>query len=191
MTDLAIKLMPGGHPYHAFAEAAGNATRAGDIARPTSRRSHCPARASPRLSGPLHPANLIDMAHSPAYFAAAGAADHGFSWQHATPAKIADPVIHALIDKIEVDTNPLPYAERYRQGACVTITTTAGTTSTSTVYLPKGAAALGLDWADIDAKYRALMPAAGLTEPAIEAGLAVIHDFQNAKTVSSLLDLLR
>jgi hypothetical protein len=50
---------------------------------------------------------------------------------------------------------------------------------------------LGLDWADIDAKYRALMPASGLNEQAIEATLAVIHDFQNLKALSSLLDLLR
>jgi 2-methylcitrate dehydratase PrpD len=191
VTDMAIKLMPGGHPYHAFAEAAGYAIRALNI-RPANIATITLSRPGfTALTGPLHPTNLIEMAHSPAYFAAAGAADYGFSWQHATPAKIADPVIQALIDKVVVGAPPAKFAERYRQGATVTITTTEGFTSTSAVYLPKGAAALGLDWADIDAKYRALMPASGLNEAAIEATLAVIHDFQNIKSVSSLLDLLR
>ena len=31
VTDMAIKLVPGGHPYHAFAEAAANAARQGNI----------------------------------------------------------------------------------------------------------------------------------------------------------------
>jgi hypothetical protein len=35
------------------------------------------------------------------------------------------------------------------------------------------------------------MPASGLNEQAIEASLAVIHDFPNITAVSSLLDLLR
>ena len=191
ITDMAIKLMPGGHPYHAFAEAAGNAARDRNI-RPAAIATITLSRPGfTSLTGPLHPANLIDMAHSPAYFAAAGAADHTLSWQHATPEKIADPIIHALIDRVVVGTPPTKSAERYRQGATVTITTTHGTTSTSTVYLPKGSAALGLDWADIDAKYRALMPKAGLGQQAIEASLAVIHDFETIKAVSSLLDLLR
>ncbi|HEX3536867.1 MAG TPA: MmgE/PrpD family protein, partial [Stellaceae bacterium] len=31
VTDMAVKLVPGGHPYHAFAEAAANAARAGNV----------------------------------------------------------------------------------------------------------------------------------------------------------------
>ncbi len=191
VTDMAIKLMPGGHPYHAFAEAAANAARAMGTS-PANMKSVTLSRPGfTALTGPLHPANLIDMAHSPAFFAAAGAADGGLSWQHATPDKIADPIIHGLIDRVVVDATPLRFAERFRQGAIVMITMNDGTTSSSTVHLPKGAAALGLDWAEIDAKYRALMPNAGLKDQAIEASLAVIHDFQAIKTVSSLLDLLR
>jgi 2-methylcitrate dehydratase PrpD len=188
VTDMAIKLMPGGHPYHAFAEAAGYAAQTlntADIETITLSRPGFTA-----LTGPLHPANLIDMAHSPAYFAAAGAADYGLSWQHATPEKITDPIINALIDKVVVGPPPTEFTERYRQGAKVTITKKNEDTSTSIVYLPKGSAALGLDWADIDAKYRALIPAAGLNQQAIEASLAVIHDFQKIRAMSSLLDLL-
>ena len=57
------------------------------------------------------------MAHSPAYFAAAGAADRDFSWIHASPEKIGDPVIHRLIDKVTVGLQPLKTVGRYRQGA--------------------------------------------------------------------------
>jgi hypothetical protein len=37
------------------------------------------------------------------------------------------------------------------------------------VFLPKGSAALGIDWADIEAKYRTLMPNSGLGAERIEA----------------------
>jgi 2-methylcitrate dehydratase PrpD len=191
MTDMAIKLVPGGHPYHALAEAAANAARdgkieAGDIASIIISRPGMTA-----LSGPLHPADLIDMAHSPAYFTAAGAADRAFSWAHAGAAKIGDPVIHKLIDKIVVGAPPTEDVARYRQGATVTIRTHDGRSSTNTVYLPKGAAALGIAWSDVDAKYRSLVPASGMHEREIEASLALIHDLGRIADVSTLAGLLR
>ncbi len=89
VTDKAIKLVPGGHPNHAFAEAAANATREGNvsadqvesitIARPSNAR----LRVGPP-SAPSHPKNLVDVAHTPAYFAAAAVADKNFSWVHAS-----------------------------------------------------------------------------------------------------------
>jgi 2-methylcitrate dehydratase PrpD len=191
VTDMAIKLVPGGHPYHALGEAAANAARNGNIAASevASITIHRPGMTA--LSGPLHPADLIDMAHSPAYFAAAGVADHAFSWIHASAAKIGDPVIHALIDKIQVGIPPTQDTARYRQGATITIRTHDGRTSTSTVYLPKGAGALGIAWDDVDAKYRTLVPAAGLSQDRIEASLALIHDFRDIADVSTLTGLLR
>jgi 2-methylcitrate dehydratase PrpD len=191
VTDMAIKLMPGGHPFHAFAEAAANAAQSGDT-KPADIETITISRPGfTALYGPLHPTDLVEMAHSPAYFTAAGAADRAFSWSHADPAKIADPVIHGLIDKVLVGAPPTQNIERYRQGATVTIKGRNGQTSTSTVYLPKGAGALGLDWQDIDAKYRALVPAAGLPAQAIERSLGIIHDFQSLPVVTSLLDALR
>jgi 2-methylcitrate dehydratase PrpD len=191
VTDMAIKLVPGGHPYHALGEAAANAARNGNIAASevASITIHRPGMTA--LSGPLHPADLIDMAHSPAYFAAAGVADHAFSWIHASAAKIGDPVIHSLIDKIQVGIPPTQDTARYRQGATITIRTHDGRTSTSTVYLPKGAGALGIAWDDVDAKYRTLVPAAGLSQDRIEASLALIHDFRDIADVSTLTGLLR
>jgi 2-methylcitrate dehydratase PrpD len=104
------------------------------------------------LTGPLHPTDLIGMAHSPAYFLAAGAADRDFSWVHATPAKIADPLIHRLIDRVQVGPPSEKDAERYRQGATVAIRTFDGRVVARTVFVPKGAGVLGISWADIDRK---------------------------------------
>jgi len=191
VTDMAVKLVPGGHPYHALAEAAANAARDGDI-KPDQVESITVSRPGmTALTGPLHPADLIDMAHSPAYFLAAGAADRDFGWAHAGPAKIADPVIHRLIDKVKVGPPPSGNAARYRQGATVTIRTTDGREVTSTVHVPKGAGILGIAWSDIDAKYRTLVPLSGLPAPQIEASLDVIHRFRDAADVSELTKLLQ
>jgi 2-methylcitrate dehydratase PrpD len=131
------------------------------------------------------------MAHSPAYFTAAGAADRSFSWEHAGAAKIADPVINRLVDLVRVGPPPTDDATRFRQGARVTIRTRNGKAATGTVYLPKGAGALGIAWDDVDAKYHALVPAAGLSGQAVEDSLAMIHDFRRTTEVASLARLLR
>jgi 2-methylcitrate dehydratase PrpD len=191
MTDMAVKLVPGGHPHHATAEAAANAARDGNIAPGEVASIVISRPGMTTLPAPLHPADLIDMAHSPAYFAAAGVADHAFTWAHASGGKIADPVIHRLIDLVRVGPPPTDDAARYRQGATVTIHTHDGRSSTSTVYVPKGAAALGIAWSDVDAKYRTLMPASGLPTHAIEASLGVIHEFRQLTEVAALSNLLR
>jgi 2-methylcitrate dehydratase PrpD len=188
---MAIKLVAGGHPYHALAEAAANAARTGDIT-PADVESITLSRPGvTALSGPLHPADLIDMAHSPAYFLAAGVADKDFSWVHATEAKITDPVIHRLIDTVRVGPPPTEHVEQYRQGATVTIRTRDGRTVSNTVYAPKGAGQLGIAWADVDAKYRTLVPKVPLSDRQVEASLQVIHDFRNVRHVSGLLELLQ
>ncbi|MFQ6027776.1 MAG: MmgE/PrpD family protein, partial [Dehalococcoidia bacterium] len=79
ITDMAIKLVPGGHPSHSLAEAAANAARAGQIAPDDVESITLSRPGVTALTGPIHPADLIDMAHSPAYFLAAGVADHEFS----------------------------------------------------------------------------------------------------------------
>jgi 2-methylcitrate dehydratase PrpD len=191
ITDMAIKLVPGGHPHHAIAEAAGNAARQADVApdQIESITIHRPGMTA--LHGPLHPANLIDMAHSPAYFAAAAVADRGFSWVHAGAGKIADPIIHGLIDKVRAGAEPTENLNRYRQGATVAIRTVDGRIFSSAVFEPKGSGALGLSWDDLDAKYRALMPASNLPEREIELSLTTIHNFRHLTDVSRLTSLLR
>jgi 2-methylcitrate dehydratase PrpD len=190
VTDMAVKLVPGGHPYHAFGEAGANAARKGNV-KPEEVTSITVSRPGlTRLSGPLHPQNLIDMAHSPAYFTAAGVADRVFSWQHASPEKIADPVIHGLIDKVQVGSAPTENAARYRQGATVTIRTRDGRSFTNTVLAPRGSGQSGIDWADIDAKYRTLMPLSGLPAQQIDDALGVIHDFRRQSNVTALMALI-
>jgi 2-methylcitrate dehydratase PrpD len=192
VTDMAVKLVPGGHPHHALAEAAAKAARDGQITADEIDSITLSRPGVTALAGPRHPKDLIDMAHSPAYFLAAGAVDQDFSWIHATPAKIADPVIHRLIDKVRVGAPPpAEEAAHFRQGATVTIRTQDGRSQTATVHVPKGAGMLGIAWADIDAKYRALVPHAGLPEDRIEASLALIHDFRSLTDVSALTGALR
>jgi 2-methylcitrate dehydratase PrpD len=191
ITDMAIKLVPGGHPYHALAEAAANAARAGQVTPEQVETIILSRPGVTQLTGPLHPANLIDMAHSPAYFLAAGVADHHFSWEHATAPKITDPVIHQLIDRVRVGAPPTAHVEHYKQGATVTIQTRAGQSFTSTVLAPKGSGLLGIDWADVDAKYRTLVPRARVPEQQVEASLQLIHDFRQVTHVSTLIDLLQ
>jgi len=191
ITDMAIKLVPGGHPSHALAEAAANAARAGNVSPAEVETITLSRPGVTALSGPVHPTDLIDMAHSPAYFVAAGVADKDFSWVHATEAKITDPVIHQLLDKVRVGAPPTDNVERYKQGATVTIRTKDGRTFSNTVYAPKGSGVLGIAWADVDAKYRTLVPKAQLRDQQVEASLQVIHDFRQVKHVSALIDLLQ
>jgi 2-methylcitrate dehydratase PrpD len=190
ITDMAIKLVPGGHPHHALAEAAANAARAGQVAPHEVETITLSRPGVTVLGGPAHPADLIDMAHSPAYFLAAGVADRDFSWVHATVPKITDPVIHQLIDKVRVGAPPTEQVEQYRQGATVTIRTTDGRSFSNTVLAPKGSGLLGIEWTDIDAKYRTLAPKAQLSAQQVEASLQVIHDFHHVTHVSALIDLL-
>jgi len=72
ITDMAIKLVPGGHPSYSLAEAAANAARAGQIAPDDVETITLSRPGVTALTGPIHPTDLIDMARSPAYFLAAG-----------------------------------------------------------------------------------------------------------------------
>jgi 2-methylcitrate dehydratase PrpD len=190
ITDMAIKLVPGGHPHHALAEAAANAARAGQIAPDDVETITLSRPDVTVLAGPVHPTDLIGMAHSPAYFLAAGVADRDFSWVHATEPKITDPVIHQLLEKVRVGAPPTERVEQYKQGATVTVRTKDGRTFSSTVYAPKGSGVRGIDWADVDAKYRTLVPRAQVGDQQVEASLQVIHDFSHVTHVTALTDLL-
>ena len=56
---------------------------------------------------------------------------------------------------------------------------------------PRGSAPRGIEWADVDAKYRRLMPLSGLAPDKVEASLEVVHEFDAVKAVSLLTHLLR
>jgi len=142
------------------------------------------------LRGPRHPADLIQMAHSIAYFLAAAVIDKDFSWQHASPEKIADARIQALAEKVRAGGSDDQADSRHHRGATVTIATSDGRRYTSTVPDPRGSGPRGIDWADVDAKYRALLPLAGVPGGRIEESLRTIHAFDLIGAMSELLGLL-
>jgi len=191
-TNMAIKLVPGGHPHHAAAEAAANAAIAGHVDPADVADIKLSSAKYCTLPGPRHPTDLIGVAHSPAYFIAAAVADRGYGWIHVSPEKVADPVIRRLIDKVTVDPNPPPYPDRFphHHGATVTITLKDGRQFSAHVDFPRGSAPCGIEWADVDAKYRRLVPLSGLAPDKVEASLGVVHEFETVKTVSQLTRLL-
>lgn len=191
LTDMGIKLVPGGHPSHATAEAAANAARAGNVSPDEVETITISRPGFKALTGPQYPTDLIGIAHSPAYFAAAGVADRDYAWAHAFEDKINDPEIRGLLGKVRVGDPPTENLERYRSGAMVTIRTKDGRSHSSTVYAPKGAAILGIDWADVEAKYRTLAPFAKFSGGNLEASMKVIRNFREVKKVSELIALLR
>ena len=192
VTNMAIKLVPGGHPHHATAEAAANAAIAANVDPAEVQEIRVSAPKYRVMPGPRHPTDLIGMAHSPAYFVAAAVADKGYGWAHATPEKIKDPVIAALIDKITTDPDPAPYPDRFphHHGATVTITLKDGRRFSDHVDFPRGSGPRGIDWADVNAKFRRLVPLSGMASERVERSLAVVHAFERVQQVSELTHLL-
>jgi 2-methylcitrate dehydratase PrpD len=72
----------------------------------------------------------------------------------------------------------------------VTIVTAAGARFTSTVDAPRGSAPRGIEWSDVDAKYRALMPDSKLSAARIAEILKLIHGFERVTNVVELTRLL-
>ena len=191
LTDMGIKLVPGGHPHHAVAEAAANAARAGNVAPGEVASITISRPGFQGFTGPQFPTDLIGVAHSPAYFAACGVAERNFAWEHAFEEKINNPAIRSLLGKVKVDPPPTANLERYTAGASVTIELTDGRRFSNTVYAPRGAAVLGIAWADVEAKYRALVPYAKLAGDNLEQSIQVIRNFRAVKQVAELTGLLR
>jgi 2-methylcitrate dehydratase PrpD len=189
---MAVKLVPGGHPHHAAAEAAANAARAGNV-DPAQVESIVLAAPKYRNLQISHPTDLIGVAHSPAYMIAAAIADQGYGWIHASPAKVADPVIAGLIDKIRPDPSPKPYPDRFphHHGATVTIRLRDGREFSDHVDFPRGSGPRGIEWADVDGKYRTLAPLSGLRPEKLEQALAAVHAFDRLDCVSELTRALR
>ena len=190
LTDLGIKLVPGGHPYHAVAEAAANAAKAGNVLPHEVETISVSRPGFQEYDMPQFPTDLIGIAHSPTYFAAAGVTDRDYTWVHAFEEKSATRQSGACSARsawlprrlrISIATNP---------GAVVTIRTHDGRTYSNTVYAPKGAAVLGISWADVEAKYRTLAPYAKLSGNNLEASLEVMRSFRTVKNASELVDLL-
>nr|WP_315592799.1 MmgE/PrpD family protein [uncultured Cupriavidus sp.] len=189
LTELGIKLVPGGSPFHAVAEAAANAARRGNLDVADIRKIEFTLPDYP-FPGPKHPTDLIGIAHSPFYFAAAGAADRDYSWEHAFPEKIQDPRIRSLFDKVFREDADVADKAKYKSGAIVRIEAVAGQIIEEHVRYPKGAALRGITWLEIESKYQALMPHGGVAKQQISESFEVIRALEKLPDVRRLIDTL-
>lgn len=190
LTELGVKLVPGGSPFHAVAEAAALAAVDGDLDVDDIRLISFTLPDYP-FPGPKHPADLIGIAHSPFYFAAAGAADRDYGWQHAFPEKIQDPRIRSLFDRVERVDHQVENKGDYKSGAIVRIEARDGRVFERSVRYPKGAAVRGIDWADISEKYVALMPHGGVAGARLDASLNVIRELDAVAHIGELFAALQ
>jgi 2-methylcitrate dehydratase PrpD len=171
-------------------EAAVNAARNGNV-RPEDVTKILVSSQSRTVSGSRNPKDLVEAIHSLPYFLASAVADQDFAWVHATPAKIHSPVVARLMALVEADPSPSSVHYDWGWGGTVTIVTTSGARFTSTVDAPRGSAPRGIQWTDVEAKYRALMPDSRLSTKRIEQSLDVIHHFDRVKQVSELISPLK
>lgn len=192
VTDMAIKLMPGGHPFHAIAEAAAMAATEGNVDPHEVEAITISAAQMRDWGSKSHPRDLIGAAHSVVYFVAASVADRRFTWEHMTAAKMTEPLLMALQDKVIFDANPPPLPDRFthRHGGTVTIRMRSGATHSHTCKAARGAGARGIEWGDVDDKYRRLTARSGLASSKIEDSLDLIHGFDKLETMQKLAGLL-
>ena len=145
-----------------------------------------------KFKGEPHPRNLVDAAHSLYYFVAASIVDGKFSWQHMDERKMTDPAIAALQNKIVFDPSPSPLPDRFphRHGGTVIIRMNDGAEFRSTCRSPRGSGPRGVEWSDVEDKYRALAPLAGLASRRVDESLAVIRAFEEQESVPRLVALI-
>ncbi len=186
---LAVKLVPGAHALHPAVEAAVNAARESG-ARPEDVARILVAGPQSGLVAAAPPQDFIQAIHSLSYYIASAVADKDFSWKHAEPAMIERPVIRRLIGLVAQDPAPAPVRYQWPWGATVTIVMQSGKRFISTVDAPKGSAPRGIEWSDIETKYRALMPQSKLPEDRIAEILRTIRSFEQVESVSAFARLL-
>jgi 2-methylcitrate dehydratase PrpD len=190
VTHLAIKLVPGAHAFHPSVEAAVNAARQANVPPDQVAKILVSGGQSRTIVRGKRPKDFVEAIHSLSYFVASAVADKDFSWIHVTPEKISSPVVARLIDIVEPDPAPSTVRYIWGWGGTVTVVTESGARYTSTVDAPRGSGPRGIEWKDVDAKFRALMPDSGFAPKRIEQTLGVIRRFEELKSVSELTGLL-
>jgi 2-methylcitrate dehydratase PrpD len=108
-------------------------------------------------------------------------------------AKMTDPLITQLQDKVVFDPNPMTLPDRFshRHGGTVIIQMKSGAIHKSTCKAARGSGVRGIDWADIDRKYQKLMPLSQMSDQKIKDSLSLIHEFEKIKTADQLTSLLK
>ncbi len=189
-THMAIKLVPGAHAFHPAVEAAVNAARQSGVSSGEVAKILVSGPQIRAIGRGRPPKDLIEAIHSLHYFIASAVADKDFSWVHATAEKIHNPEAARLIGLIESDPSPPAFHYDWSWGGSVTIVTKSGARYTSTVDAPRGSGPRGIEWSDVDGKYRALLPDSKLPAKRIEEIQNMIHGFDRLKKVSELTRLL-
>jgi 2-methylcitrate dehydratase PrpD len=198
---MAIKLIPGAHPFHVFAEAATaavleNGVDPDNVARIVISGEQLTGVQMKEWIDIRHPRNLSDAAHSVVYFVAAAVADAtsgGFSWEHMDAAKMADPRIARLQDLVEVDPRPEPLTNPrfvHLDGGRVSLVTTSGEVITRHVPFPSGSARI-VQWPAVREKFRRLVGNAGMPADEVEDVLRRIEHFESLENPFELTDVLR
>lgn len=150
---LAIKLVPGAHALHSSLEAAIEASK--QTNDEVVRIIHSGPPKTSITYEPRVPQDMVEAIHSLPYFLASGVADRTFDWSHITLEKMRRPEIARLIALVEYE--PVDRHYDWNWGGTVTLVTKSGTRHTHTVDAPRGSGPRGIEWADVDAKCRALM----------------------------------
>ena len=96
-----------------------------------------------------------------------------------------------LMDLVEADPAPPAVKYEWGWGGGVTIVTKSGARFFESVDAPRGSAPRGIEWSDVDSKYRALVPESKMSAKRIEDSLTMIHGFDKVKNVSELTALLK
>jgi 2-methylcitrate dehydratase PrpD len=189
-TDMALKLMPGAHPYHSIAEAAAQAAIAGDVKPQDVERILVTDNPFPGMASKLHPGDLADAIHSLIYFVSAAVVDRRFGWEHVSAEKLADPVIRELQTLVQPDPLHRAPGMAWKWAGTVTIVLKDGRRFEASVDAPRGSGPRGIDWDDVDHKYRTLVPTSGMSSTQVERSLEMIKQFESS-AVPDLLALLR
>jgi 2-methylcitrate dehydratase PrpD len=187
---LAIKLWPGAHPFSGTVEAAVNAARQAKVPADGVAKILIAGPDRTTVGGSRRPRDLVEAIHSLPYFVASAVADKDFTWIHATEGKIFDPVVARLMGLVDLDPAPPPVTYTWSWGGSVTLETRSGQRFTSTVDAPRGSGPRGIEWRDVDAKYRALMPDSKLPAARLGQILDEIHQFERVKSVPAFAHLL-
>ncbi|HVY64738.1 MAG TPA: MmgE/PrpD family protein [Gammaproteobacteria bacterium] len=187
---LAIKLWPGAHPLSGMVEAAFTAAREGNVAPDDVAQILVAGDSVRTMFGSRRPKDHVEAIHSMPYFVASAIADRTFTWVHAMPEKIFDPTVQTLMSVVDPDPSPPAVKTRWIWAGTVTIVTKSGARITRTVDAPRGSAPRGIEWSDVEAKYRELMPQSQLPARRLDEILATIRGLENVSDVSRLTRLL-
>jgi hypothetical protein len=96
-----------------------------------------------------------------------------------------------LPNPFDPDPAPLPDRFTHRHGGTVSIRTRSGALFSNTCKAARGSGVRGIEWGDVDAKYRHLLNSSGLPSSRIDASLEMIHRFERLETMDALTALLR